>query len=192
MSLRDRTFIALQRLLPQHGLSRLVGWLAGSRVRFISQPFIHGFARAYGVTLEEAEADSLSAFDSFNAFFTRPLKAGARPLAGGAGTAVSPADGAVSQSGAIRDGRLLQAKGHSYSLEALLGERAAAATFANGTFATVYLAPSDYHRVHLPVAGRLQRTLAIPGALYSVNATTEAGIEGLFARNERLVCHFDT
>ncbi len=192
MTPRDRSFIALQRLLPQHGLSRLIGWLAASRARFISQPFIHTFARAYGVSLEEAEAERLSDFDSFNAFFTRPLKTGARPLEGGDETAVSPADGAVSQAGAITAGRLLQAKGHSYALEALLGDRKAAAAFAGGTFATVYLAPSDYHRVHLPVAGRLQQTLTIPGALYSVNATTEAGIEGLFARNERLVCHFET
>jgi phosphatidylserine decarboxylase len=187
----ESLFIALQRLLPQHGLSRLVGAVA--EAHWLRRPLIEVFSRVYGVDLSEAGRDSPSAYGSFNDFFTRELKAGARPLAGDARTAVCPADGSVSQAGRIADGRLLQAKGHRYSLAALLGEpERSAARFEGGTFATIYLAPRDYHRVHLPIAGRLTHTRAIPGALYSVNATTEAGIEGLFARNERLVCRFET
>lgn len=186
----ERAFIALQRLLPQHALSRLVGHLAASRSPWIRRPFIHAFARAYDVDLAEAARTSLHDYASFNDFFTRELKPGARPLAGDGETAICPADGVVSQTGDIHRGTLLQAKGHRYALEALLGERADG--WEGGTFATIYLAPRDYHRVHLPVAGRLVRTRTVPGALYSVNAVTEAGIEGLFARNERLVCLFDT
>ncbi len=172
-----------------------MGRLAGCRARWISRPFIHLFARAYRVDLAEARADRLDDYATFNEFFTRPLKDGARPLAGDLRTAICPADGVVSQAGAIESGRLLQAKGHGYSLHALLGGDAGfldARRFHGGTFATIYLAPRDYHRVHLPMDGMLVASRAVPGALYSVNATTEAHIEGLFARNERLVCHFDT
>jgi len=192
--LRDRSFIALQRLVPQHGLSRLLGKLADTKAGWVRRPLVHAFTRAYGVNLEEADRPSLHEYGSFNDFFTRELKPGARPLAGDGRTAICPADGVISQAGAIAAGRLLQAKGHSYSLEALLGEsiNLPGLDYEGGTFATVYLAPRDYHRVHLPVAGRLIRTRSIPGALFSVNATTEAHIEGLFSRNERLVCHFDT
>jgi phosphatidylserine decarboxylase len=194
-NLSDRAFVALQRAVPQHALSRFVGWLARASVPWISVPFIRLFARAYRVDLTEAVADSLDDYATFNEFFTRRLKPGARPLAGDELTAVSPADGVLSQAGRITAGRLLQAKGHTYALDALLGgdpDFLNARSFEGGHFATVYLAPRDYHRVHLPLAGRLIGTRVVPGALYSVNATTETHIEGLFARNERLVCHFET
>ena len=169
--------------------------MADCRVRWFRKLLIAAFARVYRVDLDEAAAADLDEFATFNEFFTRPLKTGARPLAGGEETAICPADGAISQAGHIDSGRLLQAKGHAYSLEALLGgdgEFLKADTFEGGTFATIYLAPRDYHRVHLPLAGSLLASRAVPGALYSVNATTEAHIEGLFARNERLICHFET
>jgi len=151
---------------------------------------IRNFAKVYSVSLSEAQRQSFDDYESFNDFFTRALKPDARPLPADPLAVVSPADGVVSQSGRIERGRLLQAKGHTYSIEALAGE--ACPHFDGGTFATVYLAPSDYHRVHAPVRGRLLKTRAIPGALYSVNGSTEAAIEGLFARNERLVCEFQT
>ena len=183
-------FIALQRLLPHHGLSRFAGWMANSRR--LSQLLIRGFNATYDVDLSEAVRSSRTDYESFNDFFTRELKPDARPLDAPSAVAISPADGTISQVGKITDGQLLQAKGHRYSLEALLGESPLTAGFEGGTFATVYLAPKDYHRVHLPVAGRLTKSRAIPGALYSVNGVTEAHIDGLFARNERLVCFFDT
>jgi phosphatidylserine decarboxylase len=186
----SRTFIALQRLLPQHALSRFGGRLAASRNRRLSSFLIRNFARVYDINLSEAERQSLRDYESFNDFFTRALKPDARPLPADPLAVVSPADGAVSQAGIIERGRMLQAKGHTYSLESLLGE--AAPAFDGGSFATIYLAPGDYHRVHAPVRGRLIKTRAIPGALYSVNGRTEAAIEGLFARNERLVCEFAT
>jgi len=185
----------MQHVLPQHALSRLVGMLSGSRAPWIRTPVIHLFARAYDVDLTEAAASSLDEFATFNDFFTRALKPDARPMAGDERTLVSPADGVLSQAGRITTGSLLQAKGTSYSLEALLGDDRKfldAGSFEGGHFATVYLAPRDYHRVHLPLAGRLVGTRTVPGALYSVNATTETHIEGLFARNERLVCRFET
>lgn len=181
-------FAAFQRLLPQHELSRLVGYLAKSESPWIRKPFIHGFARAYGVSLEQAEYGHLDDFRCFNDFFTRALKKDARPLAEDPAAVLCPADGTVSQTGQIQEGQLLQAKGHRYSLRSLTGE--ADRAFEGGTFATVYLAPSDYHRVHLPAAGTLLATTAIPGTLFSVNAQTETTVEGLFARNERLVCRF--
>ena len=186
----SRWFTALQRALPHHGLSRLTGVLAKSERPWVRRPFIRGFARAYGIDLNEAEREHLDDYRSFNDFFTRALKPGARPLDPDPGAILCPADGIVSQSGRIEAGRLLQAKGTRYSLRSLIGRDAP--RFANGCFATVYLAPRDYHRVHLPLAGRLAHTTAIPGQLFSVNARTEAGITDLFCRNERLVCEFET
>jgi phosphatidylserine decarboxylase len=190
----DSAFVALQRLIPQHTLSRLIGRLARSRRRWIRAPFVHLFAAAYRVDMSEARVESLDDYATFNDFFTRALREDARPLAGDAATGVCPADGTLSQAGIIESGRLLQAKGHSYTLEALLGdtELLDPARFEGGAFATIYLAPRDYHRVHLPVGGRLIATRTVPGSLFSVNGTTETHIEGLFARNERLVCHFAT
>lgn len=186
----SRWFAALQHALPHHGLSRLTGRLARSERPWVRRPFIHAFARAYRIDLGDAEREHLDDYRSFNDFFTRALKPGARPLDPDPGAILCPADGIVSQSGRIEAGRLLQAKGTRYSLRSLIGRDAP--RFVNGSFATVYLAPRDYHRVHLPLAARLVHTTAIPGQLFSVNASTEAGITDLFCRNERLVCEFET
>jgi phosphatidylserine decarboxylase len=183
-------FVALQKNVPQHGLSRLIGMLAASEQSLIKRTFIERFAKAYDVNMAEAARENLADFGSFNDFFTRDLKPNARPLADGAGAVVCPADGAVSQIGDIKQGTLLQAKGHRYSLNGLTGSLSSG--FEGGSFCTVYLAPCDYHRIHLPCAGTLTDSMAIPGALFSVNQKTEEGIEGLFLRNERLVCRFET
>ena len=190
-------FIALQQVLPRHALTRFVGLLAASEQPWIAGPFKRIFSRAYDISLAEAEQESLAAYPSFNAFFTRALKSDARPLppAGDAPLFVSPADGAISQVGTIRSGELLQAKGRSYSLAELMGAEttpALAEPYEGGRFATIYLAPNDYHRVHAPLAGTLRETRAIPGTLFSVNGRTEAGIPRLFCRNERLTLTFDT
>ena len=189
--MKDKLFILLQHLLPQHLLSRAVGYLAESRCNWIKRPFIKLFARQYKVNMSEAVIEDLEQFENFNAFFTRELKPGMRPL-DEAGV-VSPADGAISQIGPIDYGRVLQAKGRGYGLSTLLGGHAdLAEQFINGRFTTIYLSPSDYHRVHMPVTGTLRETIYVPGDLYSVNQTTAEGVDNLFARNERLVAIFDT
>lgn len=185
-------FIMLQYLVPQHLLSRCTGFLAELRhPRWLKNLMIRAFIRVFGVDMKEARAPYPEAYPSFNAFFTRPLRAGARPLAEAA--ILCPADGRISQIGRIEESSLLQAKGRHYSSWALLGgDEARAAQFRNGHFATIYLSPKDYHRVHMPIDGELLATRYIPGKLFSVNGTTAAGVERLFARNERLVCYFDT
>ncbi len=188
----DRLFLLLQHLVPQHLLSRSVGILARCRLRWISQPFIRWFIRRYGVDMSEAQREDPGAYVDFIDFFTRSLKPGIRPLAGDEASAVCPADGILSQLGPIRDESLLQAKGRHFTLRALLGDEPSAATFRDGSFATVYLSPRDYHRVHMPLGGRLTAMRYIPGRLFSVNQTTAGGVENLFARNERVVCLFDT
>ena len=190
---KDSLFVFLQYLIPQHGLSRLVGWFASSEIDFIKNTFISNFAKKYAVNMQEAKEEDLSQYKSFNDFFTRELKDGARPIADGEGTLVNPADGAVSQLGKIELGRVFQAKGRDFSVTELLGgDSDRAATFLNGDFATIYLSPKDYHRVHMPCAGKLLETIYVPGDLFSVNPTTAQGVDGLFARNERLVCMFET
>jgi phosphatidylserine decarboxylase len=186
----SRLFAGLQRLLPHHALSRGVGYLARSEHPWLRRPFIHTFARLYGVDMAEAERTSLDDYASFNDFFTRALRADARPLDPDPLALLSPVDGTVSQAGPIREDRLLQAKGHSYTLRSLVGRDCP--ELEGGTFVTVYLAPGDYHRIHLPADGQLVATTAIPGALFSVNARTEAAVTDLFCRNERLVCWFQT
>ncbi|MDX1421181.1 MAG: archaetidylserine decarboxylase [Rubricoccaceae bacterium] len=183
-------FVRLQKVLPQHLISRVVGRLAASE-GWVRGPLVRLFTRVYGVDMTEAERPDLASYRSFNDFFTRSLTPDARPVDAAPHAVVSPADGVVSQTGIIERGELLQAKGLRYSFDRL-ADACASPTFEGGAFATVYLSPKDYHRVHLPLAGRLVRTVAIPGKLFSVNATTEAGIEGLFAVNERLVCEFET
>ena len=183
-------FAGMQKIAPQHGLSRLMGRLAASETRWLKTFMIEQFARVYRVTLDEAKREAFSDYHSFNDFFTRSLKSDARPLANQPHTLVSPADGTISQIGAIVDDKLLQAKGHSYTLTNLAGELSEG--FINGNFCTIYLAPNDYHRVHLPTSATLEATLAVPGALFSVNGSTEQAIPGLFAVNERLVCRFST
>lgn len=191
---RDKLFVTLQYLVPQHGLSRLVGMLARSEVPWIKTTFINLFMKRFGIDLSEAQIEDADQFPSFNAFFTRALKADARPLeASGDNEIACPADGAVSQLGAIRANQIFQAKGHDYSLYDLLGgDSALASEFTNGQFATIYLSPRDYHRVHMPFTGTLRETRYVPGDLFSVNEATANGVPNLFARNERLVCIFDT
>ncbi|XKE44576.1 archaetidylserine decarboxylase [Halomonas organivorans] len=186
----SRLFALIQYPLPQHLLSRLIGRLADCRVGWLKNALIRAFIRQFKVDMGEAHEPEPSAYPSFNDFFTRPLKDGARPIGEGL---VSPADGTLSQFGPIGHGRLIQAKGHDFTAADLLGgDLEAAARFHDGSFATVYLSPSDYHRVHMPVAGTLREMVYVPGRLFSVNAATTHHVPNLFARNERLVCHFDT
>ena len=185
-----RAFAALQRLLPQHGLTRLVGRLAEATAPWIKTPLIRAFDWSYPVDLAEAARPRIEDYRSFNDFFTRELRAGARPLPGDAKVIASPADGRVSRSGRVEGGQMLQAKGWRYSLAGLAHELGDG--FDGGSFATIYLAPPDYHRVHTPSAGTLIAAKAIPGALFAVNATTEGAVQGLFCRNERLVCRLRT
>jgi len=190
---RDRAFVGMQYLLPQHGLSRLVKHATRSVRPSWKNFLIRAFLRRFDVDMSEAAEPDPLAYPSFNAFFTRELRAGARPLPADPAAIVSPVDGTVSEAGAIDGDRLLQAKGHDYSLNALLaGDAELTRTFRNGLFATLYLAPYNYHRIHMPVAGRLLQTTYVPGRLFSVNAVTAAQVPGLFARNERVVCSFDT
>jgi phosphatidylserine decarboxylase len=189
----DRLLCLPQHLLPQHALSRLVGRLAESRNPLVKDRFIGWFARRYGVDLGEAAQPDPRAYPDFNSFFTRALRPGARPLPEQPRVVACPVDGAVSQAGAATDGRLLQAKGHHYRLEDLLGgDPRLAAPFHGGSFATLYLSPRDYHRIHMPLDGRLTTMLHVPGRLFSVNPLTARGVPGLFARNERVVTLFDT
>ncbi|MCY4264370.1 MAG: archaetidylserine decarboxylase [Gammaproteobacteria bacterium] len=186
----SRLFVLVQYLLPQHGLSRLTGWLASSSL--LNNLLIRLFILCYRVDLEEAEIPEPDGFKNFNAFFTRSLKPGARPLANGSRVVLCPVDGAVSEIGRIDGDRILQAKGHSYTTARLLADAKMARVFDGGVFATLYLAPRDYHRIHMPLAGTLQKTLYVPGRLFSVNRTTASLVPGLFACNERLVCLFST
>ena len=183
----------LQRLYPKHLLSWMM--LKATRIRFAPWKNwqMRWFVRRYGVDLSIAADPSPNAYPDFNTFFTRALGADARPLEGGTGAIVSPADGTVAAVGSIDGRRVLQAKGRTYTLEALFGgDKYAAATFDNGQFATIYLAPPDYHRVHMPVTGRLRSMTYVPGELFSVNPATVAAIDGIFARNERVISLFDT
>lgn len=188
----NQLFIFLQHLAPQHLLSRLVGWLAASEIGLIKDTFIKLFAGHFDVNMQEAEETDLEAYPTFNAFFTRVLAKGARPIDSATDSVVCPADGKISQLGVAGDGRIFQAKGREYSCEELLGDPERAAEFNNGAFATIYLSPRDYHRVHMPVDGRLTAETYIPGDLFSVNPVTADSVDRLFARNERLVCYFDT
>ena len=188
-----RLFVGLQYLLPQHALSNAMFWLTQRRWPVLVHWIIRRYARIFGVDLSEAAEPDPRAYASFNAFFTRALKPDARPWPTAAEAIGCPVDGRVSQAGLIDDDRLLQAKGHDYSLAALLGgSHDLAARFRGGLFATLYLSPRDYHRIHMPIAGRLSATIQVPGRLFSVNPTTVARVPGLFARNERLICLFET
>jgi phosphatidylserine decarboxylase len=191
--MKQRLFILSQYLLPHHLLSRLIGCLAECRIVWLKDLLIKKFAKQYQVDMSQAQVEDLSAYAHFNDFFTRALKADARPLDSSPGAVLSPADGAISQLGKIEQGRVFQAKGHSYSvIELLGGDAERAAPFMGGDFATVYLSPKDYHRVHMPLAGTLREMVYVPGRLFSVNQTTAENVPELFARNERVVCLFDT
>ncbi len=186
----SRLFVILQYLLPQHGLSRLLGKFAEGQ--FLKNQLIRVFIRRYKVDLSEAEITEPTQFENFNAFFTRALKAGSRPLATDPNAVICPADGSISEIGNIEEDRILQAKGRHYTVAQLLADEEDAKQFFGGSFATVYLSPRDYHRVHMPLEGRLLKTIYVPGKLFSVNQVTAASVPNLFARNERLVCLFDT
>jgi phosphatidylserine decarboxylase len=189
--LSERAFVAMQHVLPKQLLTELAGFFAGKRGGAATTAFIRWFAGKYGVNMAEAANPDFSHYPTFNEFFTRPLKVGARPLS--QATWVCPVDGAVSQIGPIKADQVFQAKGHGYSTRALVGGDAQlAAQFQDGHFATIYLSPKDYHRIHMPCAGRLRRMIYVPGELFSVNPATARGVPGLFARNERVVCVFDT
>ncbi|MCG3880207.1 archaetidylserine decarboxylase [Psychrobacter sp. Ps6] len=185
-------FTTLQQLVPQQQLSKVAGRLAASRHPYVKRTFIRGFAKAYNISLDEYERQSLNAYESFNDFFTRELKEDARTIDTTANGIVSPADGIISQLGQIKDHKMLQAKGRHYDVGQLLADSEDGSYFADGSFATIYLAPSNYHRVHMPFTGTLTKTRYVPGTLFSVNNTTAANVPDLFARNERLVCLFDT
>ena len=182
--------VALQHLLPKQALTSLAGMLAGARGGPATTAAIRTFVQRYGVNMAEAAEPDIAAYPTFNDFFTRALKPGARPLAHA--DLICPVDGAISQFGAIDGNRIFQAKGHHYTTQTLVGgDGALAAHFHGGLFATLYLSPRDYHRIHMPCAGRLLRMIHVPGDLFSVNPATAQGVPGLFARNERVVCVFD-
>ncbi len=189
---KQKFLLFLFKVMPHHAVSRvvyLVTRLRGPHVK----PLIRWFVGKYGVDMNEADESEIGYYQTFNEFFTRPLKYGSRPIAPGDNTLACPCDGSVSQAGPVRGGAILQAKGRGYSaLELLGGDQAMAAEFANGRFATLYLAPHNYHRLHMPLDANLVRMLHIPGRLFSVADWTVAEIPRLFARNERLVCYFDT
>ena len=186
----DRLAVLPQYLLPKKALTSFAGLVAGSALGGGTTAIIRRFIRRYGVDMSEAANPDPASYPTFNEFFTRALKDGARPLA--AADWVCPVDGAISQFGAIERDQIFQAKGHRYSTTALVGGDATlAAQFESGHFATLYLSPRDYHRIHMPCDGKLQRMIYVPGALFSVNPTTARGVPGLFARNERVVCIFD-
>ena len=190
--MRDAAFILLQRLLPQHALSRVVHALTRVRWRPFKNALIRAFMRSFKPDMSDARQPDPLAYDSFNAFFTRELVADARPQPQDPLTVSSPVDGTISQIGYLDGQSILQAKGRSFSLAALLGgDDAQTAQFTGGSFATLYLAPYNYHRIHMPRAGRLRITRHVPGRLFSVNAVTAAAVAGLFARNERVVCSWD-
>lgn len=183
---------ALTHVLPHRALSALARKLAYSANPAISRKLIDTVVAKFGVDLSEAAESDPRAYPTFNAFFTRALKPGARTPDPDPRALLMPADGRISQCGSIDNGRIFQAKGQSFTAAELLGDEAAAAPFANGLFATVYLSPRDYHRVHMPWTGTLRETVHVPGRLFSVGTDAVASVPRLFARNERLACHFDT
>ena len=187
----DRLSVLPQYLLPKRAITQFSGLVAGGQWGAVTTGIIRRFIRKYRVNMDEALDSNPASYSSFNDFFTRALKPGARPLS--ISRFISPVDGAISQFGAIEQDQIFQAKGHRYTTKALVGGDAALASqFEEGSFATLYLSPRDYHRIHMPCDGRLTRMTYVPGEFFSVNPTTARGVPGLFARNERVVCVFDT
>jgi len=180
-----------QYLLPKQALTSFAGRVAGAKGGRFTPQLIRWFVQRYGVNMDEALNPDMASYPSFNEFFTRALREGARPLADA--DFICPVDGAISQFGSIEHDQIFQAKGHRYSTTALVGgDGTLAAQFDHGSFATLYLSPRDYHRIHMPCDGKLTRMIYVPGALFSVNPTTARGVPGLFARNERVVCVFES
>ena len=191
MSLRDRLFVAMQYALPQHFLSRIVLRTTRVRTPAVKNALISRFVQGFRPDMSEAAQPDALAFGSFNDFFTRKLRADARPVDPDPRALVSPVDGTVSQIGRIDGASILQAKGHDYTVDSLLAAPTWADAFRGGGFATLYLAPYNYHRIHMPLAGKLRAAWFVPGKLFSVNAVTASAVPGLFARNERVVCIFE-
>jgi phosphatidylserine decarboxylase len=187
----DRLPVLPQYLYPKQAMTTFAGKIANAKAGRIATAIIRWFVGHYDVNMSEAAEPDIACYPTFNAFFTRALRPGARPLANA--DFICPVDGAISQFGAIDDDRIIQAKNHDYSTVALVGgDRDLAMRFQHGSFATLYLSPKDYHRVHMPCAGRLTRMIFVPGSLFSVNPVTARGVPELFARNERVVCVFET
>ncbi len=185
--------ILLQYLVPQHLLSRLVGILVNCRVTAVKNWCINRFIKRYGVDMRIAQQEDPYSYVNFNSFFTRHLKPEARPIAIGEQNLICPVDGALSAFGHINNGQIIEAKGHTFTLKELLGgDEPLAQIFQQGEFATFYLAPKDYHRIHMPITGHLQTMRYVPGRLFSVNPLTAKVVKGLFARNERVICYFQT
>ena len=189
----DKFKIAMQYAMPKHFISRMVGKLAAAKAGGLTTALIKLFIKQYKIDMSEAKYPDPAHYKTFNEFFTRPLKEGIRPLAEESDIVAHPVDGAISQLGDVVDGQIIQAKGHDYSLQALLGGKEEdTAPFLGGKFATIYLAPKDYHRIHMPVDGTLSKMIYVPGDLFSVNPLTAQNVPNLFARNERVVAIFET
>ena len=187
----DRFAVLFQYLLPKQALTAFAGFVASRERGWVTTEIIRWFVGKYQVTMNEAANSDIGSYRTFNDFFTRALKPGARPLA--QAELICPVDGAISQFGVIEQDQIFQAKGHHYSTTALVGGDAVlAAQYQDGSFATLYLSPKDYHRIHMPCEGRLTRMIYVPGELFSVNPVTARGVPGLFARNERVVCVFES
>ncbi len=187
----DRLKVLPQYLIPKQAITLLAGKIASAKAGKLTTTMIAWFVNRYHVNMSEAAQPNIEAYESFNEFFTRPLKKGVRRI--NKADFISPVDGAISQFGTIKSDQIFQAKGHHYSTLAILaGNRTLAENFQNGSFATLYLSPKDYHRIHMPCDGQLKSMTYVPGDLFSVNPTTAQGIPGLFARNERLVCEFQS
>ncbi len=191
--MKTALFVLFQHFAPQHLLSRIIGFFAECSVSWIKKPLIERFIKRYQVDMSIAANPDPESYRHFNDFFTRPLAEGQRPISSELSSISCPADGCISQLGKIEHGRIFQAKGQEYSLQELVGgDKAHADKFQNGHFATVYLSPKDYHRVHMPLAGTLETMVHVPGDLFSVNETTAENVPRLFSRNERVVCLFST
>ena len=192
-SIKDRIFAVVQLILPHHFLSGIMFRITRIETKWFKNFFITKFISIYNVDMSQAQAESAESYKCFNEFFTRPLKQDARPIAEGSNTIISPVDGTVSEVGRIHNNQIFQAKGKTYSLETLVGGSPERAQFYNnGFFATLYLSPRDYHRIHMPLAGRLREMVHVPGRLFSVSPSTVRGIQSLFARNERVIAGFST
>lgn len=193
MKLSARLFIALQHTIPQHLLSKMMWKLTRCEYKWLLKLILPLFIRQFKVNMDEAKNSDWKSYSSFNTFFTRELKEDARTICADKNSLACPVDGAISQLGKIQKDLIFQAKGHAYSLTQLLGDREDLGnTFANGQFNTIYLAPKDYHRIHMPVDGTLKEMIHVPGELFSVNPTTVENVPALFARNERVICLFET
>ena len=193
MKLSSRLFIALQHIIPQHLLSKMMWKLTRCEYKWLLKLILPFFIRQFKVNMAEAKNSDWKSYSSFNEFFTRELNENAREVCSEEKSIASPVDGAISQLGEINNDLIFQAKGHAYSLTQLLGDREdLGATFKNGEFNTIYLSPKDYHRIHMPIDGTLKEMIHVPGELFSVNPTTVENVPALFARNERVICLFDT